>query len=380
MRIVFLAVLGCFISALVFSQSVSATPITKDAANAYYEQCNSQPAQGITQKSKEYLCACTAAKMMQSMQVEDVQAMAQQNQAGRDAMNNMLINVYAPCMNYPAKDHYYNNCITDPKTKTLSRNPQGLCNCMAVICYALLVVVFSKKMGGLKKLTYTSHPKLHAIRAIFGTACFVSMIYAFNHITLAQAYTLLLTSPFWLAILSIFFFKEHVGLYRWSAIFVGFAGVLIVLRPGLIPLEPASIGVLIGAFCFAVWVIYTKKLGPEEPLIRMVMYPLISDVIVLIGIMIYMGTLNLPQAEHLILFIFSGGFYLLGTAFSALGYASGESSILGPMQYSQIIWGALIGFFIFNELPDNWTFVGASIIVLSGIVLVYREHQKHKNS
>lgn len=131
MRIAFLTFLGCLVSVLAFSSGSFATPITKDAANAYYEQCNSQPAQGITQKSKEYLCACTAAKMMESMQVEDVQAMAQQSQAGRDAMNNMLINVYAPCMNYPAKDHYYNNCITDPKTKTLSRNPQGLCNCMA---------------------------------------------------------------------------------------------------------------------------------------------------------------------------------------------------------------------------------------------------------
>lgn len=249
-----------------------------------------------------------------------------------------------------------------------------------VICYALLVVVFSKKMGGLKKLTHTKQVKFHTIRAVFGTACFVSMVYAFNHITLAQAYTLLLTSPFWLAILSIFFFKEHVGLYRWSAILVGFVGVLIVLRPGFIPLEPASIGVLMGAFCFAIWVIYTKKLGPDEPLISMVMYPLISDAIVLLGIMIYMGDLNLPQKEHLILFIFSGGFYLIGTTFSAIGYARGESSILGPMQYSQIIWGALIGFFIFNELPDHWTFVGATIIVLSGVVLVYREHQKHKKS
>lgn len=131
MRFTFLTFLGCLISVLTFSQNASATPITKDAANAYYEQCNAQPAQGITQKSKEYLCACTAAKMMENMTVEDVQTMAQQSQAGRDAMNNMLINVYAPCMNYPAKDHYYNTCMSNPKTKALSSNPQGLCNCMA---------------------------------------------------------------------------------------------------------------------------------------------------------------------------------------------------------------------------------------------------------
>lgn len=108
-----------------------ATPITKDAANAYFQNCQAQPAQGLSPKSKEFLCACTAAKMMESMSVEDVKAMSQQNQTGRNAMNNMLINVYAPCMGAPAKDHYYNTCISNPQTKLLGRNPQRLCGCMS---------------------------------------------------------------------------------------------------------------------------------------------------------------------------------------------------------------------------------------------------------
>ncbi|HPF79122.1 MAG TPA: hypothetical protein PLF01_07515 [Alphaproteobacteria bacterium] len=127
MRFAFLTILGCFISIF----PAQATPITKDAANAYYQNCLAQPADGLTQKSKEMLCACTAAKMMERMNVEDIQAMAQQNEDGRKAMNYMIVKVYAPCMSFPAKDHYYNNCITNPQTKALSRNPQGLCNCMA---------------------------------------------------------------------------------------------------------------------------------------------------------------------------------------------------------------------------------------------------------
>ena len=57
--------------------------------------------------------------------------MAQQDQAGRNATNKMIINVYAPCMGYPAKDHYYNNCITNPQTQSLTKNPQALCECMS---------------------------------------------------------------------------------------------------------------------------------------------------------------------------------------------------------------------------------------------------------
>ena len=112
--------------------TANATPVDRPMAEAYFQNCKSQPAQGgLSAKSQKYLCACTAAAMMNTMQVEDVQAMSQPNAAGRAATNKMLINVYAPCMRFPAKDHYYNNCITNPQTKTLSRNPQKLCGCMS---------------------------------------------------------------------------------------------------------------------------------------------------------------------------------------------------------------------------------------------------------
>lgn len=128
MRLAFLTILICIASV---TSAQAQTKITKDGANAYYQNCLSQPSQGITDKSKEYLCACTAAKMMERMDVEDVKAMALQNEEGRKALNYMLVKVYAPCMNYPAKDHYYNNCMTNPQTKTLSKNPHGLCKCMS---------------------------------------------------------------------------------------------------------------------------------------------------------------------------------------------------------------------------------------------------------
>lgn len=108
-----------------------ATPVSKDMANSYYTNCVGKDAPGITQKSKEFMCACTAAKMMDNMSVEEIQAMSQQNQAGRNATNKMLVDVYAPCIEFPAYDHYYNNCITDPKTKSMSSNPQRTCSCLA---------------------------------------------------------------------------------------------------------------------------------------------------------------------------------------------------------------------------------------------------------
>ncbi len=244
-----------------------------------------------------------------------------------------------------------------------------------IVCYFIFTVLLSKQFGSLTTITKTKKLKLHVIRSFCGTSCFVSMVLAFKYITLAEAYTLILTAPFWVAIFSLFFFKEKIGPYRWISIFLGFIGVLIVLRPGIAIITPASILPLFAAIGFSLFVIYSKKIGEEEPMINMVIYPIISDLIVLVPIILYMGGFTPPQIEHFHLFLLSGGLYLAGTTLASLGYASGESSALGIIQYSQILWGILIGYFFFAEKPEIWTLLGAVIIVLSGIYLIYREHK-----
>lgn len=113
-----------------FAFPAQATPVSKEMANQYYSNCLQQPSNGMSEQTKQYMCACTAAKMQQGMTVEDIKTMAQQSQAGRNATNKMIISVYAPCIEYPARDHYYTTCMTNPQTKALSKNPQGLCACL----------------------------------------------------------------------------------------------------------------------------------------------------------------------------------------------------------------------------------------------------------
>ena len=85
----------------------------------------------MSRDTQDYLCTCTAAKMMETMTEEAIHNMALQNEQGRLALNHMLVHVYAPCMNYPAKELYYNNCISNPQSATMSKNPQALCECAA---------------------------------------------------------------------------------------------------------------------------------------------------------------------------------------------------------------------------------------------------------
>jgi drug/metabolite transporter (DMT)-like permease len=249
------------------------------------------------------------------------------------------------------------------------------------VIYALFVIIFHRKFGGIKSLFTSKKTLYHFMRGFFGTGCYVSFVVSIQYITLAQAYTLLLTSPFWIAILSIFFFREHIGIHRWAAIFVGFIGVLVVMRPGLIPLEPASFLMIFGALCFSMFIIYTKKIGPDEPLISMVMFPIIAEAIILVPMIIYNGVQNdaftMPRPDHILFFTLGGLCYLIGTSLSSLGFSSGESSMLAPLHYSQIIWGALIGYFIFAETPESWTMLGAGIIIASGVYLINRERKAH---
>lgn len=119
---------------LLFSVSAPAhaqTAIGKNTANAYYLNCLKQDAPTLSEESKNMLCSCTAANMMRHMSVEDVQTMSSSTPQAREAVNKMLIYVYAPCMEFPAKDYYYKTCLSSPDTAKISSQQKPLCDCMS---------------------------------------------------------------------------------------------------------------------------------------------------------------------------------------------------------------------------------------------------------
>ena len=115
----------------VTSPGFAQTAITKDAANAYNENCLIQETPLMSDKAKELMCSCTAAQMMKNMFVEDIIAMRSDGPEARPAVNKMLLNVYAPCIEFPAYDYHFYTCLENPDTKKLSGNPRELCTCLA---------------------------------------------------------------------------------------------------------------------------------------------------------------------------------------------------------------------------------------------------------
>lgn len=124
------AVLSIFMI-LIAVPALAQTPVTPEMASKFHANCINQEAPLLSAKAKELMCSCVAAQIIKTMTVEDVQAMGSQGPDARPAVNKMLLNVYAPCIEFPAYDYHYYSCIQSPDTAKLGSDPKKLCTCLA---------------------------------------------------------------------------------------------------------------------------------------------------------------------------------------------------------------------------------------------------------
>lgn len=241
-----------------------------------------------------------------------------------------------------------------------------------------LLLVFSSKVGGLKNALRTKHLKLHLLRALLGMATFSMMANGFHKLGMATAYTLMFAAPFIATIMSIFVMNEKIHIYRWSAIVVGFTGVLVVLRPGFIPLEPAAIGIILAAFAYAASSMIVRKIGEHEPLLCFSIFGSMAHLTLFGSYLAFTGKLHLPPLEHLWYFAATAGFHVFASFAVSRAFSSGETSVVAPFQYTQLVWGVSFGYIVFNHMIDIWTAIGGAIIVGSGIYMIHRERVRHR--
>lgn len=245
-----------------------------------------------------------------------------------------------------------------------------------LLSYLCLFLIFSPQLGGLRQIPKTKHLKLHIIRAIFSLTGFIGFIIAIRYITLAQTYTLILSSPFWVALITVAFMGHKIGINRWVSIILGFMGVLIALQPDGNDVHIwASLAALGSGLSMACIIIIVKKMGESEPLINNIFFPIFVVLIAIIGINTFWLGWQPIALNHMVFFGIAGLFFFISDILCSKGFGMGDSTLLAPLHYSQIIWGALIGYFFFAEVPTIWTIAGAGLIVLSGIYMIYREHK-----
>ena len=224
-----------------------------------------------------------------------------------------------------------------------------------------------------KKLKWSENPKLQIFRGITLLSANVCFFYSISVISMAKALTLAFIAPLVTTALSPILLGEKVGIKRWSAVIVGFIGSLVVIRPGLIEFNLATIAALGTGFFYGVYLIITRKLHTvDNPLLTLLITGVVGAIISSLFVPIVWA--NLSQSQWLWLSLM-GIFACLGHLLLIYSLRYADASKLAPFGYFEIITNIILGYYFFKDFPDIWTFSGLFIIVSSGIYVFKREFQ-----
>lgn len=217
------------------------------------------------------------------------------------------------------------------------------------------------------------HPWLVLARTCTMMLSMVCAFYAFSVLPLAETYALLFATPLLITALSVPLLGETVRLRRWIAVFTGLIGVLVILRPGYTELNSGHVAALAAAMGSAFSGIIVRKIGSEERSAVLILYPMLANILVM-ALMLPWVYVPMPLTD----FGLMASVGLLSTLaqLCVIGaFRAAPVALVAPFQYSQILWAVPFGFFLFGDVPDVWVAVGTSIIIASGLFVVWRENK-----
>ena len=222
-----------------------------------------------------------------------------------------------------------------------------------------------------KNFKWTDKPKLQLIRGLLLFCANILFFYSISVISLAKALTLAFIAPLIVTILSPILLGEKVGFRRWAAVITGFIGSLIVIRPGFVEVNFASIAALGTGVLYGFYLIVTRKLhNSDHPLLTLLLTGVVGAII---GSIIVPSVWVYPTINEWYMMFALGFFASLGHLFLILSLKYADASKLAPFGYFEIITNIIIGYYFFNHFPDNWTFLGLFVIISSGIYIFRRE-------
>lgn len=229
-------------------------------------------------------------------------------------------------------------------------------------------VAWRGAFGSMLKIRWS----MHLLRAVLGIAMLALFAFGLQTLSLAEAYTIFFIAPALITALSVLFLKEHVNFARWVAIAVGMAGVLVVLRPsGAGFLTLGGLAVLGAATFYAISAISARILARTDRSEHMVLWLMVMMSIGATALAAP-GWVPLRASDTLLLTgLAVSGF--LGQLAITEAFGSGEASKVAPFEYAALAWGVGFDWLLWHALPDEYTMLGAAIIIASGIYLIRHE-------
>lgn len=233
-----------------------------------------------------------------------------------------------------------------------------------------MVALFAPRYG--TALFRTAHPAIQVARSflLLGSTGFA--FFALKFVPLTTFTTINFTAPLMVTALAMPVLGEAVGPRRWSAVVAGFAGALIVLRPGLEGTHPAAFLVLLGAACYAFYQLLTRKIaGRDSPIVTAAYTAVVGTLVV--SLVLPFAWKAPADATAMALFLALGALAGLGHFCLIMAYQHLPAPVIAPFLYGPLLWATLIDHVVFGTVPDGLTRLGAAIIVGSGLYISLRE-------
>ncbi len=220
----------------------------------------------------------------------------------------------------------------------------------------------------------TRRPWLQICRALFLLGSTTFNFFAVRYLQLAETVSIMFAAPFVVTALAGPLLGEWAGIRRWAAIIVGFIGVLIVTRPGLGAMHWAAILSVLSMLCYALYALTTRMMAGSESPAGML---LISGAVATLAMSpVALAEWVQPSGWGIWALLLSTGFYgCIGHWFLIKAHELSPAPVLAPFMYTQIVWMVSLGAIVFGDTPDIWTIVGASVIISSGLYILYRERR-----
>ena len=213
--------------------------------------------------------------------------------------------------------------------------------------------------------------KLQFYRSMVNIISMICWFSALGMMELEKATALGFTTPLFTTLLAVIFLKEVIRFHRTTALIIGFIGLLIIVRPGYIPFEYSTFLMLVASLSFSFVLIMVKKLSVVDSSLTLIFYHLVFMTPVFF--ILYLFFWEPINSREILFFILMGSSGLLSHWCLNQSLKMSDTTFVMPLQFTKLVWASLIGSFLFLELPNLWTWIGAIVIFLSIIYITYRE-------
>ena len=236
--------------------------------------------------------------------------------------------------------------------------------------FGFIVILPLLLRGGIDSVR-THQPRLQMLRGVVSIAAMMSWFYGLSMVPLAEATALSFTNVIFGSLAAIIFLREKMTMARGIAVFIGFVGVLVILRPGFVQMDIGVVCVLFSALCWGCSVVIVKQLGRTDAAVSIVAW--VGIQLSILSLPFALSVWVWPTMEEWLWLSLLGTLATIGHLCMVQGLKLTDAMTIFPLDFTRLIWASLFGLFIFSEWPDVWTFVGAGIIVISGTFMLYRE-------